>query len=236
MSDQTQTPEPLIYSGGAARSGRLPQMRLIPRSFLWHTAEAFSEGNEKYEKIQEIGRPTPLTSNWRKGDLTFFLDAYNHLLNHAADASTRTLELGLTLQGPEPQEGFVYNEVRKTLEDLGHAAANIAFLIEWLDSGAAVEMMAREVLQVREIHRSLAERRKLEDEEKVARLREAFAQELAKIDPPVPALSPSQETEETAAEEEALDLPPAEAPADPPAVRSWLKAKTAELTAKVKGN
>lgn len=236
MSEQNQTTEPLplIYNGGAVRSGRLPQYRLIPRSFLWHTAEAFSEGNEKYEKIQEIGRPTPLTSNWRKGDLTFFLDVYNHLLNHAADASNRTLELGLTLQGPEPQEGFVYNEVRKILEDLGHAAANIAFLIEWLDSGAAVEMMAREVLQVREIHRSLAERRQAEFEERVARAREAYAQELSGAKETVPALSPLQETEEQSDEEEIAEgvAPPAE----PPAVRSWLKAKTAELAAKVKGN
>ncbi len=137
--------EPLIYSTGAKRSEALPKYRLIPAAALRIEAEAFTEGSAKYEIDKAAGTPTPLTSNWRKGDITFFLDALDHLTAHVVKLNNMVLELGLdyaTAGSPtysetlDNQAGF--NVVwDKILLELGHARANTAFLAEWIDSGAA---------------------------------------------------------------------------------------------------
>ena len=136
----------LAYTGGATRSGKLPELRLIPRAFVWHVAEALTEGSAKYEQI--AGRRTPLSSNWRQGDLTFFLDAYDHLINHTAEAADGILELGLAMQNPDAPPEDVERRIKENLKELGHAAANIAFLVAWLDSGAAEVHLREEIAAV----------------------------------------------------------------------------------------
>lgn len=156
--------QPLEYKTGAVRSGRLPKYRLIPASFKTAVAEAFTEGNGRYEIIKEILRLTPLTSNWRKGDLNFFLDAGDHLDKHVSEYNDKLLELGLYLQLPNPtspeeselRTAAVDAQVKQLVEELGHAGANIAFLVEWLTSGAGLQMLVREVIEVGQLREMLA--------------------------------------------------------------------------------
>lgn len=149
------------YDGGARRSEVLPEYRLIPHSFTREVAKALTEGSANYEHID--GRRTPLTSNWRQGNLKFFLDAVNHLENHVRAYANRLLEFGLFMQGvarrveAPPEENaaereYVLGELSKMMTDLSHAGANIAFLVEWQDSGALVNQMAAEVFAVQQLH------------------------------------------------------------------------------------
>ncbi len=113
------------YAGGAKRSEKLEHYRLIPHVALKAEAEAFTEGYKKYCE-------GPTDSNWRKGDLAFFVDVFDHLINHALTANDMILRYLLTAE-IEGVEGLA--KIRPELiEHLGHARANAAMLIEWLSS------------------------------------------------------------------------------------------------------
>lgn len=144
----SHSPEaPAVYAaGGAMRSGRLPKYRLIPAAALRIEAEAFAEGNSKYERAAD-GTHTGITSNWRRGNLDFFLDVADHLTAHVAQFNNMLLEFALDYQNPALEgNGDVFDHTKaRLLEELGHARANTAFLAEWLDSGAAGVQIVEEV-------------------------------------------------------------------------------------------
>ena len=115
---------PHEYASGAKRSEKLPLMRLIPHSTLKHLALALTEGSMKYEVVG--GRHCPLTCNWRSGDLQFQLDCADHLMNHVATFCTQLHKFGLAPADVEKAKADM-------LLELGHALANIAFLIEFIE-------------------------------------------------------------------------------------------------------
>ena len=119
---------PHEYASGAKRSEKLPLMRLIPHSTLRHLALALTEGNRKYEMID--GRHCPTTCNWRNGDLQFQLDCADHLMNHVATFCTQLHKFGLA-------PNFIQTAKHEMLLELGHALANIAFLIEFIEKDRA---------------------------------------------------------------------------------------------------
>lgn len=111
------------YNGGAKRSEKLSHFRLIPKSALDAEAKAFTEGYAKYCE-------GPLDSNWRRGNLEFFLDVYDHGINHIYSASEI---LHIYLLGARSAEE--YAKIKPELiEHLGHARANMAMLIEWIEN------------------------------------------------------------------------------------------------------
>ncbi len=129
---------PHEYASGAKRSEKLPLMRLIPHSTLRHLALALTEGNRKYEMID--GRHCPTTCNWRNGDLQFQLDCADHLMNHVTTFCDQLLRYGL-----DPQPVSVQKTKDSLLLELGHALANIAFLIEFIEHGLLRDMQVEHV-------------------------------------------------------------------------------------------
>lgn len=134
------------YTTGAKRSEKLPAYRYIPASALKAEAEAFALGAKNYETLND-GSPSPLTSNWRRGDVQFFLDAAEHLANHVREFNDRLLNLGLAYLREEDNE-VLFDQRQQLIEDLGHARANTAMLIEWLDAGVAHKQLTNEASRV----------------------------------------------------------------------------------------
>lgn len=125
--------EPLVYDSGAKRSEKLPMYRLIPASFMKHVAKTFAEGNAKYEKGNLV------SCNWRKGDLAFQLDCLDHLTAHVANANQLIVDEGRGIGSQNSQE--------QLLEELAHAAVNIAFLIEFIEEFSMLSGVRSEALQ-----------------------------------------------------------------------------------------
>ena len=125
--------EPLVYDSGAKRSEKLPMYRLIPASFLKHVAKTFAEGNAKYENGNLV------SCNWRKGDLAFQLDCLDHLTAHVANANQLFVDEGRGIGSQNSQE--------QILEELAHAAVNIAFIIEFIEEFGMLSGVRSEALQ-----------------------------------------------------------------------------------------
>lgn len=126
--------EPLVYDSGAKRSEKLPMYRLIPASFLKHVAKTFAEGNAKYEGGNLV------SCNWRKGDLAFQLDCLDHLTAHVARANQLFVDEGRGIGSQNSQE--------QILEELAHAAVNIAFLIEFIEEFCMLSGVRRESTKI----------------------------------------------------------------------------------------
>ena len=122
--------EPLVYESGAKRSEKLPMYRLIPASFLKHVAKTFAEGNAKYEGGNLV------SCNWRRGNLAFQLDCLDHLTAHVANVNQFIVDVGV-----HPVVSFNENAL---LEELAHAAVNIAFLIEFVEQFGMVNAIQAE--------------------------------------------------------------------------------------------
>jgi hypothetical protein len=140
---------PHEYASGAKRSEKLPLMRLIPHSTLKHLALALTEGNRKYEMID--GRHCPTTCNWRSGDLQFQLDCADHLMNHVATFCTQLHKFGISAN--DLLESSQRQFKSEMLLELGHALANIAFLIEFIErqEGGLLELMVIEADTVEDL-------------------------------------------------------------------------------------
>lgn len=128
--------EPLVYDSGAKRSEKLPMYRLIPASFLKHVAKTFAEGNAKYEGGNLV------SCNWRRGNLAFQLDCLDHLTAHVANANQFIVDTGMF-----PGVDFDKDVL---LEELAHAAVNIAFLIEFIEHYQMLDAIRREGKEVRD--------------------------------------------------------------------------------------
>lgn len=125
--------EPLEYDNGAKRSEKLPMYRLIPASFLKHVAKTFAEGNAKYEGGNLV------SCNWRRGNLAFQLDCLDHLTAHVANANQLIVDEGRGIGSQNSQE--------QILEELAHAAVNIAFIIEFIEEFGMLSGVRSEALQ-----------------------------------------------------------------------------------------
>lgn len=125
--------EPLVYDSGAKRSEKLPMYRLIPASFLRHVAKTFAEGNAKYEGGNLV------SCNWRRGNLAFQLDCLDHLTAHVANANQLFVDEGRGIGSQNSQE--------QILEELAHAAVNIAFIIEFIEEFGMLSGVRSEALQ-----------------------------------------------------------------------------------------
>ena len=88
-----------VFPGGAKRDAKLPYYREIPKVFLDKLGRALQRGAEKYNE-------SPLDSNWKKGDVTFAIGCFDHLIAHL----------------------YAWREGATDEDHLGHAAANVAFL------------------------------------------------------------------------------------------------------------
>lgn len=94
------------FNGGAKRSDMKPMYRLIPLVALERLALTLTEGHIKYD-------PDIYTRNWKKGDQDFAAACYDHLIEHVMKGA-----------GGDTTE-----------DHLGHAMANIAFLMWYEEMG-----------------------------------------------------------------------------------------------------
>jgi len=95
-----------IFPGGAKRDAKPPYYREIPKVFLEKLGRTLQHGAEKYNE-------SPLDSNWKKGDLTFAIGCFDHLIEHL----------------------YAWREGKTNEDHLGHAAANLAFLTWFQEHG-----------------------------------------------------------------------------------------------------
>ena len=110
MSETNET-QFTVTPGGAKRSKKVPMYRGIPFCFIKRTAEAFSEGNEKYNEAV-------FDSNWKRGREQFFAEAFDHTIDHLFAWFT-------LINDPSQAEMMELQEE----DNLGHAAAGLAFLM-----------------------------------------------------------------------------------------------------------
>lgn len=125
----TAAPEPVAYDCGAKRSEILPYYRLIPAVFLEHVGKTFTEGNIKYEK------GNPATCNWRTGGLAYQLGCLDHLTAHVINANQMILDVGTGDRAAELSKAAI-------IEELAHAAVNIAFLLEYIEKKDMLNTLA----------------------------------------------------------------------------------------------
>lgn len=118
--NEVAPPSPVEYTCGAKRSEVLSYYRLIPAVFLEHVAKTFTEGNLKYEK------GNPATCNWRLGGLAYQLGCLDHLMAHVVHANQMILDVGIRTLSAELSKAAI-------IEELAHAAVNIAFLLEYIE-------------------------------------------------------------------------------------------------------
>ena len=90
---------------GKLRSSRKPMYHKVPIELMQAVAEACEHGDLKYEP-----------GSWRRGEKAFFVDCLNHAIEHLFAAADN-----------ESSENVVDN--------LGHAAANIGFILHALRVG-----------------------------------------------------------------------------------------------------
>lgn len=101
------------YSSGAMRADSKPRYRDVSLSFIKRVGEAFKHGADKYEKDL-----LPWEKNWKKGDISFALDAIDHAVEHLLSYKEYVLN---SLEGRDI----------KNIDDedhLGHLGANLVML------------------------------------------------------------------------------------------------------------
>ncbi len=90
----------VTYETGAKRGDLKPMYQLIPLAGLRRLAETLTEGHLKYD-------PSLFVQNWKLGNVDFFGGCFDHALEHL----------------------YKFRAGETDEDHLGHAAANIFFLI-----------------------------------------------------------------------------------------------------------